>query len=134
MAARNPGAGNGDAVLGAATKVTGRIQGAGSLRIEGHLVGDAHVGGALEVPDGGRVDGNIDAESVEIAGALAGDVNSAGPVAFRAGSSARGSVRCERVVIEPGARVAVRVESDFEIARPARADAGRSEVGRGRRR
>lgn len=111
MAMRNPI----PSVLGSASKITGRVQGEGELRIEGSIHGGAAVTGACEITETGSVEGDIEAESLTISGSLQGDATTQGKVVVHSAGAARGTVRCERVVIEPGARVALKVESDFEL-------------------
>nr|PZN15155.1 MAG: hypothetical protein DIU78_25820 [Pseudomonadota bacterium] len=102
-------------VLGASTRVTGRVGGEGSLRIEGQLKGDVQVTGDTEIAEGASVEGNVTAESVEVAGTLVGDVAARGTVAVRAGALVRGELKATEVSIEPGARVLVRIETDLEL-------------------
>jgi cytoskeletal protein CcmA (bactofilin family) len=111
MAKHNPDM----SVLGAATRLTGRVNGEGGLRVEGQLRGDLAITGPAEIAEGGAVEGNVHAESLEVAGTLLGDVVARGPVLVRAGAVVRGELSGSRVTIEPGARVAVRLETDFEL-------------------
>jgi cytoskeletal protein CcmA (bactofilin family) len=102
-------------VLGPSTRVTGRVTGEGALRIEGSLRGDLQVTGDAEIAAGGSVEGNVTAASLDIAGTLLGDVVSSGPVAIRGGAVVRGDLRGSEISIEPGSRVSVRLESDFDL-------------------
>ena len=107
--------GNDGSILGPATKVTGRLSGAGSLRVEGHVHGDISITGEAHVAEGGRVEGNVTAASLEVAGSLLGDVNVRGAVVIRGGAVVRGDLRGAEVSIEPGSRVSVRLDTDFEL-------------------
>lgn len=102
-------------VIGSSTKVTGRVSGDGGLRVEGAVKGDVAVTGPLEVAEGATIDGNVRAESLDLAGALAGDVVAQGPVIVRSGAAARGELKGSQVAIEPGSRVSVRLECEFEL-------------------
>ncbi|MEB2313995.1 MAG: polymer-forming cytoskeletal protein [Sorangiineae bacterium] len=103
------------AVLGPTTRVTGHVGGEGALRIEGSVRGDVSVTGPAEIARGGAVEGDVHAESLEIAGTLTGDVIATGPVAVRAGATVEGALKGSRVSIEPGATVAVRLDTEFEL-------------------
>ena len=107
--------GSDSSILGPATKVTGRVSGAGGLRVEGQVQGDTDVTGDAEIAEGGRVEGNVTAASLDVGGSLLGDVNVRGPVVIRGGAVVRGELRGAEVSIEPGSRVSVRLDTDFEL-------------------
>lgn len=111
MARSNPES----SVLGPSTRVTGRISGDGALRVEGTLKGDLSITGPAEIAEGASVEGNVSAETLELMGSLIGDVVAAGPIAVRAGSLVRGELRASEVSIEPGSRVSVRLDTQFEL-------------------
>ena len=102
-------------VVGASTRVTGRITGSGALRIEGAVKGDVNVSGEAEVAEGGRVEGNLSGEALDIAGTLLGDAQASGVIAVRSGAEVRGELRGSEVSIEAGARVVVRIETEFDL-------------------
>lgn len=102
-------------VLGPSTQVTGRVSGEGALRIEGRVRGDVQITGEAEIAPGASVEGNVAAASLDISGTLEGDVTARGAVAIRSGAAVRGDLRGSEVSIEPGSRVAVRLNTDFEL-------------------
>jgi cytoskeletal protein CcmA (bactofilin family) len=102
-------------VVGAATRVTGRISGDGALRIEGSVKGDINVSGDAEIAEGGSVEGNLQGDGVEIGGSLLGDAQARSAIAVRAGAQVRGELRGAEVSIEAGARVSVRLDTEFEL-------------------
>jgi cytoskeletal protein CcmA (bactofilin family) len=102
-------------VLGPATRVTGRVSGDGSLRVEGKVRGDIQISGDAEIAPAGNVEGNVMAASLDISGTLLGDVVSSGPVAIREGAVVRGDLRGTEISIEPGSRVSVRLMNDFDL-------------------
>jgi len=102
-------------VLGPATRVVGRVSGEGALRIEGALKGDVSISGRAEIAEGGSVDGNVHAESLEISGSLVGDAVTSGPIAVCAGALVRGELRASEISIEPGSRVSVRLDTQIEL-------------------
>lgn len=102
-------------VIGAATRVTGRVGGEGPLRIEGSVKGDVQVTGEAEIAENASVEGNIQAETLELSGTLLGDAATRGPIAVRSGAHVRGELRGSEVSIEPGSRVSVRLETQVEL-------------------
>ena len=102
-------------VVGAVTRVTGRISGDGALRIEGSVKGDVNVNGDAEIAEGGSLEGNLHGEAIEIGGSLLGDAQAHGAIAVRAAAHVRGELRGSEVSIEAGARVSVRLDTDFEL-------------------
>jgi cytoskeletal protein CcmA (bactofilin family) len=79
-------------VLGRGTRVRGRIQGDGDLRVEGAIEGDVRVTGELLIDEGADVQGNIEAAIVTISGALTGDVTSRGGVVVRSSAKVSGNL------------------------------------------
>jgi cytoskeletal protein CcmA (bactofilin family) len=102
-------------VLGAGSRVTGRVTGDGSVRIDGQLKGEIAVSGAADIGTGASVEGNVQAETVDVSGTLLGDVSARGPVAVHSGALVRGELKGSEVSIEPGARVSVRIDTELEL-------------------
>jgi cytoskeletal protein CcmA (bactofilin family) len=102
-------------IVGQATRVTGRITGTGALRIEGFVKGDVNVNGETEIAETGSVEGNLQGEGFDIGGTLLGDGRASGAIAIRGTAQVRGELRAAQVSIEPGARVSVRLETEFDL-------------------
>ncbi len=102
-------------VLGKSTQITGRISGEGGLRIEGTVRGDVSVTGPLELADGAHLEGNVGAESLEVRGTLEGDAATRGPILILSGAVVRGELKGSEISIEEGSRVAVRLNTEFEL-------------------
>ena len=114
-------------VIGAATRLAGRVTGKGALRVEGNVRGEVSVSGPAEIVEQASVEGDVSAESLELAGTLVGDAKTRGPIAVRRSATVRGDLAGERISVEAGATVAARIAADFEI------EAGGASRGRGRR-
>ena len=108
-------ANNDTSVLGRAAVLVGKLQGQGALTIEGTVRGDVTITGPLEIAEGASVEGDVTAESLDVRGALVGDVHTRGPIAIGSEATVRGSLSGARISIDPGARVSVRMASDFEL-------------------
>ncbi len=102
-------------VIGATTRLVGRVTGKGALRIEGTVTGGIEITGPAEIAAGATIEGNVRAEALEVAGTLQGDADAQGPIAVRAGAVARGQLRGSQVTIEPGSRVSVLLSTAFEV-------------------
>lgn len=115
MARSNRQRANGEAVIGPATRVRGRITGDGDLVVEGQVEGDISVRGSLTIGEGASATSNVDAQDVVIAGTLEGDVSARGPVRIAAGAHVKGDMKGESVSLEEGAQFAGRLDCDFEL-------------------
>jgi cytoskeletal protein CcmA (bactofilin family) len=102
-------------VIGSRSQLTGRVSGAGPLRVEGSLSGDLSVTGPVEIAAGGRVDGDVSGASLDISGQLCGDASCKGSIVVRSGAEVRGDLKGASVAIEPGSRVDVRLDTDFTL-------------------
>jgi cytoskeletal protein CcmA (bactofilin family) len=107
---------DGEARIGGAARVRGRIQGEGDLVVEGHVEGSVTLRGRLTVAEGGSVSSDsIDAQGVTVAGSLEGDVVASGPVELTSSARVRGNLRGSAVTIAEGARFAGRLDCEFDL-------------------
>lgn len=104
-----------ESVLGAETRVTGRVHGQGAFRIEGSIEGDVSVTGPAEIAPGAAVQGDLVAESLQVSGRLIGNVVARGSIAVRSGAEVRGDVKAGSISIEPGSKVDVRVDTELTL-------------------
>ena len=109
------GSGQASANIGRGTRVRGRVEGDGALRVEGEISGDVRITGPLEIDATGTVAGSVDAAEVTIDGALTGDVTSRGRVAIRAGAQVEGNMAGSEIALEEGATFSGRIDADFEL-------------------
>ena len=106
---------NGEGLIGAATRVRGRISGEGDLRVDGTVEGDINLRGSLTIGEDGSATSNVDAQDVTISGALDGDVSARGPVRILAGARVKGDMQGESVSIEEGAQFAGKLDCAFDL-------------------
>ncbi|MBN2196918.1 MAG: polymer-forming cytoskeletal protein [Polyangiaceae bacterium] len=102
-------------VLGPTTHVTGRVTGPGGLSVEGRIDGGVQLTGPCTIGTGAAVVGDMAADTLDVAGTLTGDAVVADRVVVRSSATVRGKWRAARVVIEPGASVSLRLDSDFDL-------------------
>ena len=88
----------GEAVIGPSTRVRGRVNGDGDLRIEGTVHGDITLRGTLTV-----------------AGELEGEVRADGVVRLESGAKVRGDIHGESVAIDDGAEYVGNLDAQFEL-------------------
>lgn len=92
-------------VIGRGTRVRGRVSGAVSLEILGHVDGDVSVDGDVTVDAQGLVSANVSARRLVVRGAVKGDLTGEEAVLLEEGARVVGDVRAPRVAIAPGALV-----------------------------
>ncbi|MDR3521759.1 MAG: polymer-forming cytoskeletal protein [Acidocella sp.] len=90
-------------IISADTTVSGDVQSAGEVHVEGSVVGNINVS-KLVITEGGSVTGDIAASEVRICGTLTGAVRSK-QVTLAASSRVTGDVYHEVLAIEAGARL-----------------------------
>ena len=87
------------------TLVEGSIRSEGSIRIDGHFVGDIHTTARLVIGAQGRVEGNVDCQDCESQGVVSGNLRVVGLLTLKASSAVSGEIRYGRMAVEAGARI-----------------------------
>ncbi len=114
---RSDGGAGKQSVIGTGLRVVGEIESAGNVRIEGHVQGNVRAR-TLVVSDGGRLDGNVDAEIAQIDGTVKGKVQ-AGTVVLGATARLKGDIVQQSLAIELGAKFEGRVKYMDAKKKPA---------------
>ena len=83
--------------------IRGRLTGSDRVQIDGEVVGEVVVDGAVTIGGRGRVDGRVEARSVMVEGKLEGDLLAAEKAEVAASGSTEGDIEAPRVVIAEGA-------------------------------
>ncbi|QQY79599.1 cytoskeletal protein CcmA (bactofilin family) [Keratinibaculum paraultunense] len=65
-----------DSLIGENTKIIGKIEGSGSLRIDGFIEGDIDYNGDIIIGETGKVEGNISCNNLSLSGKVKGNINS----------------------------------------------------------
>lgn len=88
--------------IGAGTKITGDIECAGDLRIDGAIEGKLNVRGKMVIGNGGRLNGEANCRNADISGSLEGKINVQELLSLKATSTLKGDIVTKRLSIEPG--------------------------------
>jgi cytoskeletal protein CcmA (bactofilin family) len=80
-------------VVSRGTKIEGSVMAAGSLRVEGEVLGNITARGEVSLSPHGRVQANIKAERITLAGQVKGDLEASGDVSLPAESRLDGNIR-----------------------------------------
>ena len=105
-------------VIGRGTRVRGRVSGAVSLEIHGHVEGDVTVDGDVTIDAHGTVGANVSGRRVVIRGAVKGDVTGVDAVVLEDGARVVGDLRAPRIGVGPGALVRGFVETGKSSGAP----------------
>ena len=99
-----------ESVVAAEITITGKIVGAGHVRIAGKFEGDVHIEGDLTIEQGAKLTGSIRAESVAIAGEVEGNIDSAKKVELLASGVLNGDLKAGTLTVAAGSRMRGRAE------------------------
>ena len=103
------------AVIGAGTRVRGRLTGDGDVTVLGHVEGEVHLRGALTVGEGGAVVSDVEVDTLSVSGTLEGNVTAVGDVTILAGARVVGDVKGGNVVLVEGGELSGRIDCDFTL-------------------
>jgi len=99
-----------ESVIAADISISGKIDGAGHVRIAGQFEGDVNIKGDLSIEPGARLTGGIRAESVAIAGAVEGNIEQAKAVELLATGVLEGDLKAGTLTVAAGSRMRGHVE------------------------
>ena len=99
-----------ESVVASEITITGKIVGAGHVRIAGKFEGDVHIEGDLTIEQGAKLTGSIRAESVAIAGEVEGNIDSAKKVELLATGVLNGDLKAGTLTVAAGSRMRGRAE------------------------
>ncbi len=91
-------------LLGPGMKYSGKVEGSGSLQIDGNFDGEIAVRGTLLVGREGVVKAKVGAQHVVVHGRLEGDVDAVAKVELMGGSTFVGNVRAPSFIIQERAQ------------------------------
>lgn len=99
-----------ESIITADITITGKIVGAGHIRIAGNFEGDVHIEGDLTIDAGAKLTGSVRAASVTIGGEIDGNIESAASVEILATGILNGDLKAGTLAVASGSRMRGRVE------------------------
>lgn len=99
-----------ESVIAADINITGKIDGAGHVRIAGRFEGDVHIQGDLTIESGAKLVGSVRANSVTIGGEVEGNIESAMSVELLSTGILNGDLKAGTLTVASGSRMRGRSE------------------------
>jgi cytoskeletal protein CcmA (bactofilin family) len=99
-----------ESVISSDITITGKIDGAGHVRIAGRFEGDVHIQGDLTVDAGAKLTGGVHAASVTIGGEIEGNIDGAQSVEILSTGVLNGDLKAGTLTVASGSRMRGRVE------------------------
>lgn len=99
-----------ESVIAADITISGKIDGAGHVRIAGRFEGDVHIQGDLTIEQGAKLTGSVRAGSVAIAGEVEGNIDSAASVEMLSTGVLNGDLKAGMLTVASGSRMRGKVE------------------------
>jgi cytoskeletal protein CcmA (bactofilin family) len=99
-----------ESVIHADINITGKIDGAGHVRIAGRFEGDVNIQGDLTIDAGAKLTGGIRANSVVIGGEVEGNIEGAASVEILSTGMLNGDLKAGTLSVASGSRMRGRVE------------------------
>ncbi|MBC7412272.1 MAG: polymer-forming cytoskeletal protein [Bacteroidia bacterium] len=90
-------------LVGAGTTITGNINCAGDIRIDGTLVGNITSTGKIIIGSSGKIEGEIVCANADLFGAITGNIKVHELLTLKASSLLKGDIETNKLSIEPGA-------------------------------
>jgi cytoskeletal protein CcmA (bactofilin family) len=113
-------------VVGRGISVSGTVQDAERLVVEGTFEASMIHATELSISHGGVFKGEIEVEEAEIAGTIDGTVTARASLIVRSSGRVLGTARCRRLQVEDGGQITGRIEmisdqapSDLPLRQPA---------------
>ena len=99
-----------ESIVAAELTITGKIVGAGNVRIAGRFEGDVHIDGNLTIEQGAKLTGGIRAESVAISGEIDGNIEGAARVELLPTGVLNGDLKAGTLTVAAGSKMRGRAE------------------------
>jgi len=98
-------AGGGRTVIGRSTRVVGKLYGDGPVIVRGDVKGSIEIRGGLSVRGGGRVEADVQANSIDLAGEARGRISAASRVSLTETGDFEGEMDTPILEVSPGSIV-----------------------------
>lgn len=92
-----------DTLIGHESLITGRLESAGTIRVDGKFEGDIITKSDLVVGENGQVQGKIKAKNITVAGLIKGELEATGKLELAPNATVEGEAKMSLLVVEEGA-------------------------------
>lgn len=92
-----------DTIIGRNTKLEGRIEAKGTIRLDGELVGDLHVQGSAIIGTKGLIKGNVYCTNIYVAGTIEGNVDCKEQLRLTNTSRLTGDIKVKTFIVDENA-------------------------------
>lgn len=99
-----------ESVISSDITITGKIDGAGHVRLAGRFEGDVNIQGDLTIEAGAKLTGSVRANSVAIGGEVEGNIESAASVELLSTGVLNGDLKAGMLTVASGSRMRGKVE------------------------
>jgi cytoskeletal protein CcmA (bactofilin family) len=99
-----------ESIISSDITITGKIDGAGHVRLAGKFEGDVHIQGDLTIESGAKLTGAVRANAVAIGGEVEGNIESAASVEILSTGVLIGDLKAGTLTVASGSRMRGRVE------------------------
>ena len=93
-----------DSIVGQGTRMSGKVDLNGMLRIDGEFHGEVRARGRVLIGRTGRIECAVHAGTVVVAGTVHGDIVASELVELRSTATMTGSIRTPRLIVDGGSR------------------------------
>ena len=90
-------------LISAGTKVSGDIESASGIRIDGHLKGKMSIKGKVVIGSTGQIVGDVSCQLIEVSGKVNGNIQASELVSLKSSAIIQGEIITKKLAIEPGA-------------------------------
>lgn len=90
-------------VISRGVKIEGKLSCSGNIRLDGEVQGDISSEGVVIIGENGKVNGQINADSVTIGGKVTGTIRAKDKVVLEAKANLKGDIITKTLLVEAGA-------------------------------
>lgn len=109
-----------ESVISADITITGKIDGAGHVRLAGKFDGDVHIQGDLTIDAGAKLTGSVRANAVTIGGEIEGNIENAASVELLSTGVLNGDLKAGMLTVASGSKMRGKVEFGWGDEAPAK--------------
>ena len=90
-------------IIGRGVKIEGKLSSSGDIRVEGNVEGDITSQGTVVIGSNGRVNGQVNAESITIGGNVNGTVRAKEKLVLDSNGNLKGDIFTKALLVDAGA-------------------------------